>query len=228
MKRKGKYVQLELPFKPWDDEVKCVSLAPYCLFQREVWKDIVGYEGLYQASNLGRIRSFYKPHGKLRKVPKILKQRLSNKGYPMVNLSKNGKAKKYSVHRLVYEAFIGKIPEGMQVNHKDENKQNNVLSNIDTLMSPKQNSNWGTRNERVAKANRLVQKNGKTKSKSVIQKSLQGEIIKIWASAHEIQRTLGFGQGNISACCRGGFYRKGKWKNYTQSYGYRWEYEEAV
>ena len=176
----------------------------------EIWKDIKNYEDEYEVSNLGRVRN--------KKTKRILKPFLNNGGYQIVHLCKNGKSKNYSVHRLVYEAFIGEIPEGMQVNHKDENKQNNILSNIDTLMTPKQNSNYGTHNERMAKS----------KSKPVIQKTLQGEVVKIWPSTREIQRQLGYGQGYISDCCRGGYYRKGKWYNLTQVNGYKWEYKKAT
>lgn len=167
----------------------------------EVWKDIKDYEDEYEISNLGRVRN--------KKTKKILKTWLNHNGYLRVELSKNGKHKFYFVHRLVYEAFIGEIPEGMQVNHKDENKQNNILSNIDTLMSPKQNLNYGTRNERSSK----------NRSKSVIQKSLDGKVIKVWSSLHEIQRVLGYSKGNISNCCVG--------RNYCNTaYGYLWQYVE--
>lgn len=169
----------------------------------EIWKDIRNYEDEYEASNLGRVRN--------KKTKRILKACLTNSGYQYVCLSKNGKEKKYLVHRLVYEAFIGEIPNGLQVNHKDENKQNNILPNIDTLMSPKQNSNWGTHNERSAKA----------KSKSVIQKSLQGEIIKVWSSLNEIKRALGYSCGNICNCCRG-------LEHYKSAYGYIWQYEDKA
>ena len=200
MKRKGKYVQLELPFEHLDDE--------------EIWKDIKGYDGLYQASNLGRIRSLnFKRTGK----EKLLKPSLNRNGYQQVKLCKNGKAKRYFVHRLVYEAFNGEIHEGMQVNHKDENPQNNILSNIDTLMTPKENMNWGTRNKRIAKA----------LSKHVIQKSLDGKVVKVWSSVMEIQRKLGYNHGSICSCCRGGRYDRGIWYYVKSAYGYIWEYEEA-
>lgn len=179
----------------------------------EVWKDIKNYEDEYEVSNLGRVRN--------KKTKKILKPCLDKKGYPMVKLYKNGKAKTKRVHQLVWEAFNGKIPEGYQINHISECKTENRLENLN-LMTPKQNSNWGTRNERIGKANI----NNKNRSKSVIQKSLDGKVIRIWSSTIEIQRKLGYSQGNISACCRGGHYAKGKWINYTKAYGYIWQYTE--
>lgn len=201
MKRKEKYVQLEFGFKPWDDE--------------EIWKDIPNYEGLYQASNLGRVRSLDRwVDGKngIKYFVKgmILKPRLSNIGYQQVFLRNNGNRKNCYIHRLVWEAFNGKIPEGMEINHISENKQENKLSNLN-LLSHSANLNWGTRNERAAK----------TRSKPVIQKSLQGEIIRIWPSASEVERKLGYSKGNISNCCNG-------IKHFNTAYNYIWEYEEAV
>ena len=178
----------------------------------EVWKDIKDYEEEYEVSNLGRVRN--------KKTKKILKPKKGKNGYSYVGLYKKGEAKWFYVHRLVYEAFIGEIPKWMQVNHKDENKENNVLSNIDALMTNKENLNYGTHNERIAKS----------LGKPIIQKTLQGEIIKIWPSAMEIHRQLGYSQGNISDCCRGGYFNnnRGKWVNAKSAYGYIWEYEKAA
>lgn len=182
----------------------------------EIWKDIKDYEGLYQISNLGRVRSldrYVKKNGKLKFVKrKIINPFLNQGGYLQVHLSKNGNGKKYSVHRLVYEAFVGEIPEGMQVNHISECKTENFLENLN-LMTPKENMNWGTAIKRSVKANT----NHPQKSKKVIQKNLQGEIIKKWPSTMEIQRQLGYDNPNISACCRG---------KYKQAYGYIWQYVE--
>lgn len=212
-----KYVQLEFNFLPWDDE--------------KIWRDIIeeGFEGIYQGSNFGRIRSLdrwvnSKNGSKSFVKGKILKPHLRYNGYQQVHLYKNGKGKMLYVHRLVYEAFIGEIPKGMQVNHKDENKQNNILSNIDTLMTCKENINWGTRNKRSSKS--LT--NNPKKSKSVIQKSLEGEVIKVWTSVNEVQRQLGYDNGSISACCRGGCYKKGKWVNIKQMYGFIWQYTDKA
>ena len=114
--------------------------------EEEIWKDIVGYEGLYQVSNTGKIKSLnYNHTGR----EKILKQRLFNRGYLYVGLWKNGKQKYFSVHRLEYEAFYGEIPKGMQVNHINEIKTDNRLENLN-LMTPKENTNWGTAIQRRA------------------------------------------------------------------------------
>lgn len=150
-------------------------------------------------------------HKKTRKVVKGFKNK---GGYLRDYFRVNGKAITKARHRLVWETFIGEIPEGYEINHISEDKTDNRLCNLN-LLSHRDNCNWGTRNKRVAKA-RI---NHKLMSKSVVQKTLQGEVVAIWPSTHEIQRTLGYSQGNISACCNGIKYR-------NTAYGYIWEYED--
>lgn len=175
----------------------------------EIWKDV--RKG-YQASNRGQVRSLDRwiecKDGRKRFLKgKIMKQCLTRGDYPIVNLCENGKQKHYLVHQLVWEAFNGKIPEGMEVNHIDENKQNNCLDNLN-LLSHIDNVRWGT----------CIERSTKNRSKSVIQKTLQGEIIKIWPSLMEIHRELGYSYGNISNCCNGIGHNK-------TAYGYKWEYK---
>ena len=113
-------------------------------YDNEIWKDIKGYEGLYQVSNLGRVKSERKN--------RLLKPRLQKNGYLRVNLyDKNSKRSTKSVHRLVAKAFISN-PNNLEfVNHKDENKTNNVVSNLEWCTA-KYNSNYGTKLERQSKA----------------------------------------------------------------------------
>lgn len=118
----------------------------------EIWKDIPGYEGLYQASNLGRVRSldrevFGKYDNIAVKKGKILTPRHRR---AQVTLMKDGIRSYPLVSRLVYSAFYGPIPDGMQVNHIDENPEKNNLENLN-LMTPKENTNYGTGIERRAK-----------------------------------------------------------------------------
>lgn len=144
----------------------------------EIWRDIKGYEGLYQVSNEGKVKSLK------RKI--ILKQQTIKCGYLRVNLWKNGKCKHKIVSVLVYETFIGDIPENMQVNHIDENKSNNKIENLNLLTS-QDNNNWGTRNER----SRQSQINDKKKSKKVkVYKYPSMEFIGIFPSRKEIGRKL--------------------------------------
>lgn len=106
----------------------------------EVWKDIEGYEGLYQVSNTGQVKSLnYKGHG----VVKLLKQDIIHNGYKRVSLVKNGKKKNYLVHRLVAIAFLPNPHGYKEINHIDENKVNNMISNLEWC-SRKYNMNYGT------------------------------------------------------------------------------------
>lgn len=111
---------------------------------KEIWKDIEGYEGLYQVSNLGRVKRL---KGKYMSKERILKPCENNTGYLQVHLCKNSKSKFYKVHRLVALAFIQNPENKQQVNHIDETKLNNVVSNLEWVTA-KENNNHGTRIER--------------------------------------------------------------------------------
>ena len=120
----------------------------------EIWKDIEGYEGLYQVSNKGRIKSLNRIDSRGRKVnEKILSSKPNNKGYLRVHLYKNGKRKPFSVHRLVAIAFIPNPNNLLEVNHKDENKENNTVDNLEWC-NRKYNTNYGSRNERASVSNK--------------------------------------------------------------------------
>ena len=157
---------------------------------KEIWKDKKDYEGHYQVSNCGRVKSI--KFGKER----ILKLITDKCGYLKVNLYKNNIKKEYFVHRLVAEAFIPNTENLPEVNHKDENKLNNNAENLEWC-DREYNCNFGTRNERVIAKNT----NGKL-SKTVLQYTLDGEFVGEWPSARECGRN-GFNQGSVSACCRG-------------------------
>lgn len=170
------------------------------IMKKEYWRPVLGYEGLYEVSNWGRIKSIPRKGTYAR----ILKPVPNKYGYLQVNLCKNGKLKTFKVHRLVVEAFL-EIPEGLkqyigtvylQVNHKDENKHNNNVENLEWC-SAKYNSNFGTRNERMIKKNT----NGKC-SKPVLQYDLEGNFIREWKSTMECGRN-GYNHGAVAACCRG-------------------------
>ena len=138
----------------------------------EIWKDIKGYEGLYQVSNLGRVKSlkrivFTKYGKRLTIYEKILKAKVHKFGYLEVNLNSNGIAKTLKVHRIVAEAFLPNLNNYPEINHKDENKQNNHIINLEWCTSS-YNANYGTRNIRSALA----------KSKKIVQYSLDGNLIK--------------------------------------------------
>lgn len=128
---------------------------------------------------------------------KWLKPWTNKGGYQIVGLTDNeGKRKYYQVHRIVYETFSGSpIPNNLQCNHINECKSDNRVCNIN-LMSPKQNSNWGTRNKRMAKA--LI--NGKL-SKSV-GAFKDGKLVMVFPSTAEAGRN-GFDFSAVARCCRG-------------------------
>ena len=172
-------------------------------YEKEVWRDIPNYEGIYQVSNLGRVKSLKRPYGL---KEKILKPLINSIGYYQVGLYKNSKVRFCLVHRFVWEACNGQIPEGYEVNHINEIKSDNRLSNLN-LMTHKENTNWGTRNERMTKK----------LSKVVLQFTLDNILVKEYPSANQVERELGFAQPNISACCNG---------KYKTAYGYIWKYKE--
>lgn len=117
----------------------------------EIWKDIPGYEGHFQVSSLGRVKSLErvvenhlvlhgKPRKRLMRVPEKIRKTPPNKfsGYPEVSLSVNGETKLHHVHKLVTTAFIGQTPAGLEVRHKNGVKTNAALSNLH-FGTPKQN-----------------------------------------------------------------------------------------
>lgn len=162
--------------------------------KKEYVKDVI--DGKYELSKSGVLVN--------KRTRKVRRGHLDKNGYIIDFFWVDGKQIAKYRHRLVWEAFNGEIPKGMQVNHISECKTENFLENLN-LMTPKENVNWGTGIERMAK----------TKSKSVIQKTLDGKIIKVWPSTMEIQRELGYDHGNIGYCCRG---------ERKTAYGYKWEY----
>ena len=134
----------------------------------EEWRDIPGYEGLYQVSNLGRIRSLidkkYDLNEKVVKIinrEKMLKQNLTKKGYCNVKLYKNGKGETYKIHRLVAETFIPNPENKPQVNHIDGNKQNNCVSNLEWNTNEENFNNAIKINLVKTKKIRLIDKNNK-------------------------------------------------------------------
>lgn len=154
----------------------------------EIWKDITGYEGRYQVSNLGRVRSLSFKSGTRFSKAGILTVMKDSLGYMCVNLSR----KTFKVHRLVASAFIENPYNFKCVNHKDEDKTNNKVENLEWC-SHKFNNNYGTRNARISQ-------NG---GKKVAQYSLDGKKIKEWRSASEAAKFYGRARTTITGCCAG-------------------------
>ena len=113
----------------------------------EIWKDIEGYEGLYQVSNTGKVKSF---RGN---KEKILKATVMPHNYRRVQLSKDGKNRGFFVHRLVAKAFIPNPDNLPIINHKDEDPSNNNMENLEWC-TYKYNSNYGTSKQRISRGNR--------------------------------------------------------------------------
>ena len=181
----------------------------------EEWKDIIGFEGLYQVSNLGRIKSLRDNHNNPRE--KILKPQLT-KGYYWISLWKNGKRKMYLIHRLVALAFIPNPMNLPQVNHIDENKTNNCADNLEWC-DCKYNINFGNRNKLAGDKLKDIFLNREDCSKPILQLDLDGNIVNEYPSIHEAERQTGFKNQNICNCLKGkrktcgGFIWKYKTKN---------------
>ena len=165
---------------------------------KEIWKDIKDYEGLYQVSNLGRVKRIT--------TGRVLKPLKHANGYIMVKLSKNSIVYTKTVHRLVAEAFIPNPEHKSEINHIDENKTNNNVSNLE-WMTRKENINHGTRTERMAK----------TQSIPIIGTNVKTGESKEFYGARECARQLGLTHGNITSVLKG---------RYKQTGGYTFKYKE--
>ena len=178
----------------------------------EHWKEIAGFEGIYEVSDLGRVKSL--GNNKSRKE-KILKPQKECSGYLQIGLYKDGHVKMLKIHRLVAEAFIPNTQGFNTVNHKDEDKTNNTVSNLE-WMSQKDNINYGTRNKRAGKAISKANINNPMLSKKVqmFDKST-GELLATFPSTNEAERVTGIYHSSISSCCNG---------KYKSAGGYIWKY----
>lgn len=165
----------------------------------EIWKDIEGYEGLYQVSSEGRVKSLGNGKSNNSKE-KILKSNKNRGGYLKVDLHKEGKKKNYLIHRLVAQAFIDNPNNLPEVNHRNEDKTDNRVENIE-YCNRKYNINFGTRTEKT--------------QKPILQFTKEGKFVKKWDGIREVERELGFSHSHISKCC------KGKLKT---AYGFKWCY----
>ena len=172
---------------------------------QEIWKDIKGYECLYQVSNFGRVKSierYVNTHGGSKRIvpEKIMKQVIDNTGYYTVSLWKNNTHIRPHVHRLVIETFIPNLYKKSQVNHKDGNKLNNNVDNLE----------WCTPQENGIHA----YDNGLNLSRvKVNQYDSNNNFIKTWNSITEAQKF--YKTTHIGECCSG---KRNKTKNYIWRY----------
>lgn len=168
--------------------------------------------GLYQISNLGRIKSLPKSmangKGNYHRKERILKPISQNNGYFSVTLYKHKKGVIYYIHKLVAQAFIPNPDNLPCVNHKDENKHNNLTNNLEWC-THEYNLNYGTRNRSISQA--MI--NNPLQSKPVI--CIETGVI--YPSMQEVERLLKIHNSHICDCCKGKRRRAG---------GYHWKYAE--
>ena len=174
----------------------------------EIWKDIEGYENLYQISNLGNVKSLRKNI--------LLRPGLVGIGYMAVALCKKGKKVHKKIHRLVAEHFIDNSRKLFCVNHIDGNKLNNNVENLEWCTSSYNNKEA----YRLGLKGSLKGKNNKYSEslmKQVNQYDLKGNFIKKWNCMHDIEKELGIYHQNIIKCCKEQRHKAG---------GYIWKYAD--
>lgn len=171
-------------------------------YECENWVPIIGYEGLYEVSNFGHVRSLNYNHTK---TTAIMSSWVSKKNYDYVHLCKNGVIRSYRVCRLVAQAFIPNPEAKPFVDHIDTNRRNNHVDNLQ----------WCTQSEN--QRNTISRKRyGESKSKPVVQMTIGGDLIKVWPSATEAERN-GFNRDLIRAAIAG---------RIRTHFGYKWKYYE--
>ena len=187
----------------------------------EIWKPVVGYEGVYEISSFGRIRSLDRITSYISRTQegkeystththkgKLMKQHNNHFGYKVIALCIDGKYKTYMVHRLVAEAFIPNPNNYPVVNHKDENKQNNCVENLEWC-TQQYNINYGSGN--IRRIDTRNQNKSYHYQREVGQYTLDGVLIKKYPSASD----TGYCRESIRDCCNG---------RQKTAYGYKWGY----
>ena len=157
--------------------------------EKEVWKDVVGYEGLYMVSSMGRVKSLEREanirNGGIRTCSERILKQTNKNGYKQVSLCKDSHMYTYLVHRLEMLAFVGERPEGMDVDHINSIRTDNRLENL----------RYVSRKENINNPNSNI-------IRPISQYTLQGEHIRNWKSAREVEEVLGFSNQSIGQCCK--------------------------
>lgn len=194
----------------------------FCYYDEEIWKDIPGYNGEYQISSWGRVKSFKK------NKETIMKPHMLYSKYYQIFLYKNRKTKGVLIHRLVATVFIPNPENKPEVNHKDGDKTNNHLSNLEWCTHRENIKHaWATGLEKNTvkrilcgkKYAKLNFKNGEHLRKKVDQYDLKGNFIKTWESGTEAERQLNLPHSKVAACCVG--------KRKTTG-GYIWRHHRGI
>ena len=179
----------------------------------DIWKDIPGYEGLYQVNQLGSIRSYGNRSNHKKSI--IMKQS-DLLGYKVVALTKDGKQKLYKVHRLVATVFVENPMNKPQVNHIDGNKHNNNAENLEWVTASENTKhafNSGLSRPQKGKENR--------RSLPVEKLDLDGNVLDTYDGIREAERDTGIPHSNITNCCKGIYKTAGgyKWRMKNTRYG---------
>lgn len=183
---------------------------------KENWKDIKGFEGLYQVSDLGNIKSLGNGSStdSRTKQVRILKLQLKKTGYLQVKLCKEGRSFYKRPHRLVAEAFIYNPENKKEVNHINGIKNDNRVENLEWCTSS-ENQIHSFKNglQKIYKGKDHIQ------SRPIIQLSIEGKLVKEWESIKQVKRELGFNTCGIIKCCK-------KQPKYKTAYGFKWQYKQ--
>ena len=180
---------------------------------QEIWKDIKGYDGFYQVSNKGNVKSLERIDGLGRTIKEKMLKPIICSNYYYVNLKKKNVQERFSIHKLVAELFIPDKNNFKSMPDEDRNKINLIDLEVNHLDNDKKNNNvnnleWCTRKYNINYSN----------TRKIIQCDLKGNVIKIWSSLAEASKYYKIPTSNICTCC------KGKQKT---AYGYKWKYYEV-
>lgn len=197
----------------------------------EVWKNMKGFEGFYQVSNEGRGKSLdrvvemnnkWGTKTKVLKKGKLLIPHSYTNGYLFFTLTVNGKRYQESVHRAVAKAFIPNPQNLPEVNHKDEDKTNNCVENLEWC-THQYNNTYNNKHLKIGKQlhNRIDM------SKTVYQLK-DGIVTNTYPSAAEAARQNNVSTSNIVQCCHGGFFLHGKWLNKRLVKGFNYSYSKPL
>lgn len=180
----------------------------------EVWKNVAGFDGLYQVSTCGKVKSF-----KQSSKGRVLSSKNSKGGYLRCNLSMDDKKFTVLIHRLVYLTFVGAIPKGMDIDHIDGDKQNNHLSNLQCISRKEHIKKTIIQNPNAIKG--LIRHNQVTKIKAVEQWSIDGKFISEFPSFKIASMETGICERNIAQVANKEEYKPGKVRK--QAGGYVWK-----